>query len=54
MKTSPWMTGEVFVNKMKKKSDIPLFQVGMFTTIRLVLNTAIRMAYPFIPFSAVE
>jgi predicted MFS family arabinose efflux permease len=35
---------------MKTKSKIPVFQVGMFTTLRVVFNSAIRMVYPFIPF----
>lgn len=35
---------------MKTIDRIPLFHTGMFTVIRLVFNTAIRMTYPFIPY----
>lgn len=35
---------------MQSKKKIPTFYVGMFTTLRVVINSAIRMTYPFIPF----
>jgi predicted MFS family arabinose efflux permease len=39
-----------FLLKMQNKSKIPVFHISMFTSLRLVFNTAVRMVYPFIPF----
>lgn len=35
---------------MQSKKKIPTFYVGMFTALRVAMNSAIRMTYPFIPF----